>query len=91
MINKKNLLGRRPLELGDKDAIHVAIVSAIVRPFVSRLDSECIVDPFMGTGTTLLAAKLEGRRAIGIEIDRRYCEAAVERLRQGVLCFDSEG
>lgn len=44
-----------------------------------------VCDPYMGTGTTLLAAKLKGLRATGIEINEDYCRLAVERLRQGVL------
>lgn len=43
---------------------------------------ETILDPFMGTGTSLIAARNEGRKAVGIEISEEYCELAVKGLAQ---------
>ena len=52
---------------------------------ISVRPGAAVLDPFAGSGTTLLAARLEGRQAVGIEISERYCEIAANRLRQKLL------
>ncbi len=52
---------------------------------LASLPGQVVLDPFMGSGTTLRAAKDLGRKAIGIEIEERYCEIAARGLAQSVL------
>lgn len=58
-------------------------------PLLKRLllqaKASSVCDPFMGSGTTVVAAHHLGIRAIGIEVEERYCEIAAKRLAQGVL------
>jgi site-specific DNA-methyltransferase (adenine-specific) len=65
----------KPLELAIK----------LIEQFTNPGDT--ILDPFMGSGTTLEAAKLTGRKAIGIELEQRWCDVAIERVAQQCMVF----
>lgn len=68
---------------GHPTAKPLPMVSDWVRLFTA--EGDLILDPFAGSGTTLRAAKDEGRKAIGIEINEAYCELAAQRLTQDNL------
>jgi DNA modification methylase len=73
---------------GDKPSHPSPKPIAAMNRIIERLSKEgmVILDPFMGSGTTLRAAKNLNRKAIGIEIEEKYCEIAARRMGQGVLC-----
>lgn len=62
------------------------LMGRLIRESVDK-DDAIILDPFMGSGTTLRAAKDAGHRAIGIEVEERWCEFAATRLAQEVFAL----
>jgi len=76
----------QPGKNGHPTQMRPVLVSEPIR--CSSRVGDVVLDPFMGSGTTLVAAKNLGRQAIGIEISERYCEIAAKRLSQGVLNFE---
>ena len=80
----------QPQTRGPETGNHPAPFPAVLAERCIRLSTwpgEIVLDPFMGSGSTLRAAKDLGRKAIGIELSERYCEIAANRCAQEVLAF----
>ena len=71
------------------DPVHPAEKPVGLLTELLRVCGPAVLDPFMGSGSTLVAAKATGRRAVGIDIEERYCEIAARRLAQENLFFGS--
>lgn len=78
-----NFVTRIPSPEGHPTAKPLGMVAEWVRLFTDPGDT--VLDPFAGSGTTLRAAKDEGRRAVGVELDEAYCELIAKRLAQDTL------
>ena len=89
----------KPVPSGDGDILRFSAVKVdnrihpaekpveLLEAFINKStkENDFILDPFLGSGTTLVACKQLGRKGIGIEIEEKYCAIAKERLKQEVL------
>jgi hypothetical protein len=78
-----------PNATGGEYAGHPTQKSLHLMRWLVQKTTGTVLDPFAGSGTTLVAAKSQGRHAIGVEVDERFCEVAARRCSQEVLGLDT--
>jgi len=73
-------MGQKENKIPHPSPKNIKVIKKLIKGYSD--DKTIICDPFMGSGTTLLAAKQLGRKAIGIELNKKYCDIAIRRLSQ---------
>ncbi len=85
IVRCNTIMPSDPQRIGHHDQKPIELWRQLMEWFSTA--GQIVLDPFMGSGTTLRAAKDLGRKAIGIEIEERYCEMAANRLAQEVMAL----
>jgi len=70
------------------DTLHPTQKPILLMSELLKVGADIILDPFLGSGTTAVAAKILGRKCVGIEISEKYCEIAARRCSQSVMQLD---